>query len=159
MRSARTANLVAVFLVIAWFAAGLFFSGHQQLLNWLPKWALSFAVISPVAWIGLYTVQGLRGHGKWWQTDLGTNMVWMETAVVWSSGMILWSQWFNHGQLDTFAQAWVYLGGVIASGLVINWRSVLWIRNYREDPGGEMRKLRAEVAELRARLGEGEPSA
>lgn len=154
MKSARTANITAVLLIAGWCAAGLYFRSHQQPLAWLPKTSLTIAVLSPLAWILLYTSQGLFGHGKWWRTDVGTNMVWLETTVVWTSGMILWSQWFNHGLLNTFAQAWAYIGGVLAGAVVINWRSVIWLRNYRRDPGAELRELRAENAALRARLGE-----
>lgn len=152
MKSGRAANLIAVFLVIGWWAAALYFRNHQALLAWLPKWSLAIAVLSPVAWITLYTVQGWLGHGKWWRTDLGTNMVWMETVIVWTSGVILWAQFFNHGSLDTFTQAWCYLGGVIGSIIVINWRSVIWLRNYRIDPGAEVRRLRARCAELELML-------
>lgn len=152
MRSARNANIAGVFLVAGWVVAGWLVRSHAAWLSWLPKWALAFAVISPVAWIILYTAMGLLGYGKWWRSDLGTNMVWMETAVVWTSGVILWSQWFNHGELNTFDQAWLYLGGVIASGLVINWRSVIWLRYYRRDPQAEVKLLREENAELKAKL-------
>lgn len=154
MKSARTANLIGLALIGLWALIGwLVYPGGTD-TEWLPKWALTFAVISPLAWIILYTACGFLGRGKWWRSDVGTNMVWMETAIVWTTGMILWAQWFNHGELDTYLQAWMYLGGVIAGGIVINWRSWIWLRNFRYDSGAEIRKLREENAKLRAEIGD-----
>lgn len=157
MKSARLANIAGLVLAAAWFAAGMWVNAHPPGPEWLPKWALTFAVISPLAWIIIYTVQGVMGYGKWWRTDLGTNMVWMETGIIWTTGIILWAQWFNHGELNTFWQGWIYLGGVIAGGLVINWRSVIWLRYYRTEPGLELRQLREENAKLRAAMGKSPP--
>lgn len=143
-------------LLAAWVVLGYFFDTSAH-LGWLPKWALIASVAAPLAWIVLYTVQGLRGHGKWWKSDVGTNLVWLELAVVFTNGMIAWAQFFNHGLLNTPLQAWCYIGGVLAGVGIIAWRSVIWLRGYRREPPllARVRELEAERDVLRERLSEG----
>lgn len=152
MQSARRANVVALVLVAIYTVLGFYEYHHPGNLTWLPRAALTLAVIAPIAWIMIYTVQGWLGHGKWWRTDLGTNLVWMQIAVLCSDGLVGYSQWFSHGLLDTFTEAWIYIGGVLASIIVITWRSVIWLRNYRFDPRAEVRELQAQVAERDAQI-------
>jgi hypothetical protein len=153
MKRPARAWIVAAVLLAAWVAAGFFFDTSPH-LGWLPKWALTASVLAPLAWIAIYTIQGLAGHGKWWQSDLGTNMVWLELAVIFTNGMIGWAAFFNHGELNTPIQAWCYIGGILAGIAVITWRSVIWLRVGRREPPllARVHELENEVTTLRAQL-------
>lgn len=153
-RSGRAWAVFAV-LVAAWAVLGYFFE-HSPHLGWLPRWVISASVLAPLAWIGLYTVQGILGPGKWWKTDLGVNMVWLESAVVFTNGMLLWAQFFNHGEINTPTEAWLYLGGLLAGVVIISWRSVIWLRSYRRESPlvARLHELETELAGLRERLGD-----
>jgi uncharacterized membrane protein YhdT len=155
MKRSRAAWAVAAILIGAWAVLGYFFEDSPA-LRWLPKWIIAASVVAPLAWIALYTAQGLLGPGKWWKNDLGVNMVWLVSVVVFTNGMLLWAQFFNHGLINTPTEAWLYLGGLLAGVAVITWRSIIWRRIYREVPPllARVRELQAEVAELRERLGE-----
>ena len=155
MKGSGKAWAVAAVLLAAWVAAGFFFDTSPR-LGWLPKWALVASVVAPAAWIAIYTVQGFTGPGKWWQSDVGTNMVWLEIAAIFTSGMIAWAQFFNHGLINTPLQAWCYIGGVLAGVAIITWRSVIWLRAFRTEPPllARIRELEAVVAEYRERHGE-----
>lgn len=154
MRRSVRAWVVAAALIVAWAVLGYFFDTSPH-LGWLPKGVLTASVVAPAAWIAIYTAQGLAGAGKWWRSDLGVNLVWMMVAVLFGDGMIAWAQFFNHGLLDTPTQAWLYLGGKLAQIVIITWRSVIWVRNYRQEPPllARVRELEAEVARLRERPG------
>lgn len=155
MKRSRLAWVVAAGLLAAWAVLGYFFESSPH-LGWLPKWVIIASVLAPVAWIGLYTAQGLLGPGKWWQSDLGVNMVWLETAVVFTNGMLLWAAFFNHGAIDTPTEAWLYLGGLLAGVAVISWRSVIWLRAFHREPpqSAELKRLQAENAALRQQIEE-----
>lgn len=154
MKTSRAAWIAGPVLLLTWAVLGYFFENSPH-LDWLPKWVVIASVLAPLGWIALYTVQGLSGAGKWWQSDLGVNMVWLESAVVFTNGMLLWAQWFNHGAIDTPTEAWLYLGGLLAGVAIISWRSVIWLRGYRKEPPllARVRELEAELAALRGERG------
>lgn len=155
MKGSRFAWGTAAVLVAAWAVLGYFFE-HSPHLGWLPKWVIAASVLAPLAWITLYTAQGVLGAGKWWKSDLGTNMVWLESVVVFTNGMLLWAQWFNHGSINTPTEAWLYLGGLLAGVVIISWRSVIWLRGYRrENPLlARVHELEAEKAALEQQIEE-----
>jgi hypothetical protein len=154
MKRARTAWITGPALVIAWVVLGHFYDA-STVMAWLPKWALAAAVIAPAFFIASYTFQGLAGPGKWWKTDMGVNMVWLEAATIGTTGWIAWAAFFHRGELDTPAQAWGYVGGLLAGAAIITWRSVIFFRAYRREPPllARVRELEAEVLVLRERLG------
>lgn len=159
MKRARWAWAVAAVLLAGWVAAGALFDRSTH-LTWLPKWALGASVLAPAVWIAVYTAQGLTGAGKWWKSDVGTNMVWLETAAIFTNGMVAWAVFFHGGLLNTPTLAWMYVGGLIAGALVITWRSVIWLRAFHAEPPllGRVRELEAEIAGLRERLGDPDPA-
>ncbi len=150
MKQSRTAWIAAPILLITWIVLGYFFDNSSS-LGWLPKWAVAAAVIAPAAWIFIYTFQGLVGIGKWWQNDVGTNMVWLEIAAIGGNGYIAWAQFFNHGLLNTPAQAWGYIGCLIAGALIITWRSIIWLGRSRHQASlvSKIKELEEENVSLR----------
>jgi hypothetical protein len=148
--------MVGLALVAGWTVAGLFFADHLQSIPWLPKWGIVIAVAAPLLWIGIYTVQGIFGRGKWWQSDLGTNLVWLEAAAVVNGGTLVWAVFFHQGSIDTPISSWTYIGGLYAGAVIITWRSVIWLRTSRHEPPmlAKVRDLEAENTALRALLAE-----
>lgn len=153
MRRPVRAWTVGPALLAAWVVLGHFYDSSPA-LAWLPKWALAAAVLAPAFFIATYTALGVLGPGKWWKTDIGINMVWLELATIGTTGWIAWAAFFNHGELNTPVQAWAYIGGLLAGATIITWRSVIFLRAYRREPPllGRVRDLEAENAALRAQL-------
>ena len=151
MKQSRTAWVTAAALLTAWAVLGFLFDTSTH-LGWLPKWATVISVLAPATWIGVYTAQGIIGPGKWWQSDLGTNMVWLEAAAVFTNGMLAWAVLFNHGMINTPPLAWAYIGGLLAGAAIITWRSLIWLRAFRTEPPllARVRQLERENAALRA---------
>lgn len=145
--------VVGAGLVVAWTVLGYLFDTSPH-LGWLPKWSLAAAVLAPAAWILIYTVQGISGPGKWWESDLGTNMVWLETAAILTNGLVAWAVFFHGGILNAPGLAWAYVGGLLAGALIITWRSIIWVRAYRHEPPmlARVKELTEEVADLRRQL-------
>ena len=150
MKASRTAWAAAAALIAAWVILGALFDTSTH-LGWLPGWATVISVAAPAAWIGVYTAQGVLGPGKWWQSDVGVNMVWLEAAAVFTNGMLAWAVLFHHGLINTPPLAWAYIGGLLAGAAIITWRSVIWLRAYRHEPPvlTRVRELEAEVERLR----------
>jgi hypothetical protein len=86
MKGSVRAWAAGAVLLATWVVLGVFFDASPS-LGWLPKWALIASVLAPLAFIAIYTVQGLTGPGKWWRTDVGVNIVWLELVVVWNNGI------------------------------------------------------------------------
>jgi hypothetical protein len=150
MKGSRAAWIAGPVLVAAWTVLGFFYADSAA-LTWLPKWSLASSVLAPLAFVAVYTVQGLLGPGKWWQTDVGTNLVWLLIAVICGNGLITWAVLFNNGLINTPGMAWAFVGGKFAEALIICWRSVIWMRGYRKESPliTRLRELEAEVAKLR----------
>jgi len=155
MKGTRTAWIAGPSLVALWAVAGFFFDSSTH-LSWLPKWSLAAVVLIPLAFIALYTAQGLAGPGKWWRTDVGTNLVWLLIAVVFGHGLIAWAVFFHGGLINTPGMAWAYIGSLLAETLIVIWRSVIWLRAFHREPPilARLRELEAENMTLRERLRE-----
>lgn len=167
MKSSRGAWIAAAALVAAWVILGRFFDSSPH-LGWLPVWVQVAAAAAPLFFVIVYTALGVTGGAKWWRTNLGVNMVWMKLAVFTTAGSIAWAILFNHGLINTPLAAWIYIGGSLASAIIITWRSVIFLRAelWRRHGGtgdahdrtaelaAENAELRVENATLRERLGE-----
>ena len=152
MKPAGRAWVIGGAAVAAWAVLGYFFDASPH-LGWVPNWAVIISVAAPLAFIAIYTVLGILGPGKWWQTSLGINMVWMKGALVATNGILAWAVLFNHGLINSPGVAWAYVGGLLAGAAIICWRSVIWIRGWRKESPllTRIHELEAEVAALRAR--------
>ena len=128
MKRARLAWCTGVGLVAAWVILGVFLDHNAVALTWLARVAQTAGTVCPLAFILLYTALGLVGGAKWWKTDIGTNIVWLEAAVVCTSGILAWAFIFNHGSLTNPILGWAYIGGLLAAAFIITWRSVIWLR-------------------------------
>lgn len=155
MKPAGRAWVIGVLAVAVWAVLGYFFDSSPH-LGWLPNWAVIIAATAPLAFIAAYTLMGILGAAKWWQTTLGVNMVWMKASVLCTNGILAWVVLFNHGLINTPGIAWAYIGGLLAGAAIITWRGVMFLRAYRHEPPllGRIRDLEAENAALRERLGE-----
>lgn len=154
-RSARAWVVLGVLLAV-WVGLGFWVVSSPHglgTLSWLLKWALGLSVLAPAVWIAVYTVQGFLGPGKWWKSDLGTNMVWLEGAAICTNGVVAWALIFQSG--DSPGEVWAYIGGLLAGVLIITWRSVIWLRAFRQEPAlvTKVRELEAEVTRLRTEAG------
>lgn len=135
MRRARTAWVVAAILLAAYVVLGFWGSANAGVVGPMAKWGIVAACISPILFIVVYTVIGLTRTGKkgrWWGNDLGVTLVWAEIAILAQSGPLAWAFLLHHGQLTGPLAAWIYLGGLIASPLIIAWRAVVFIRIWLE---------------------------
>lgn len=128
MKPSRLAWITGVILVAVWVVLGFFFDESTTALTWLARISQAADTIAPLLFVLLYTTLGLTGGAKWWKTDVGTNIVWLELAVVCTGGILAWAFLFNHGDLNNPVLGWAYIGGLLAGALIITWRSVIWLR-------------------------------
>lgn len=151
MKPAGRAWIIAGVAIAIWTALGAFFDTSTH-LGWLPDYALGASTIVPLAFVLLYTVLGFLGGAKWWQNDVGTNIVWLMIADTVDHAFIFWAVLFNGGILNQPWQAWAYIGCQFAAAAIVAWRAVIWLRGWRKEPPllARIRELEAEIAALRA---------
>jgi len=151
MKPAGRAWVIAGVAIAIWAVLGAFYDTSPH-LGWLPDYALGASTIAPAAFVLLYTALGLLGGAKWWQNDVGTNIVWLMIADFVDHAFIFWAVLFNHGILNEPWQAWSYVGCQFAAASIVTWRAVIWLRGWRKEPPmlARVRELEAEIAALRA---------
>lgn len=145
--------MIAGLAIAAWAVLGFYFDTSPH-LGWLPMYALGASTVAPLLFVILYTALGIAGGARWWQSDVGTNIVWLELAAFIDHAFIFWAVLFNHGILNEPWQAWAYVGCQFAAAAIVTWRSVIWLRNWHRDPPllAKVRALEAEVERLRGQL-------
>ena len=119
-------------LVGAYFLLGAWFSSNAEVEANLYKWGLLGAAAAVTIFIAIYTGMGLRGYGKWWRNDAGTNLVLVQIATLPVTVPLAWVFWVDHGVLTNTWLAWIEVGGPCFSTILLIWRSQIWIRNAQE---------------------------
>ena len=94
---------------------------YNPIIVGLPSAALLFIII--------YTVLAFKGAAKWWQWNIGTNLVTLAFTILLAESMLAWAALFNHGSLTTSLEAWIYVGGKLGGLLVMVWRCLIWLSN------------------------------
>lgn len=118
--------VIVVTVIVAYMAAGWKYAAHAP-ANLLFDIGTLGTFFAAVLFIAVYTALGLRGPAKWWQNDVGVNLVLAVAALLPVTGPLAWAVIFHHGLLDTPLDVWIEIGGMFMSCLMILGLSWLWL--------------------------------
>lgn len=148
--NSNRAWLVIFGLLVVFIACGPYLEHKDRIVSDLYDVAIVTLPLSALLYTVIYTVLGFRGRSKWWREDVGMAIVTPYIAVIFSGSMLAWAALFNKGMLTASWQAWVYIGGVLAGGWLMLWRSWVWLatsarfRTKPESPEGPAEAATAE---------------
>lgn len=72
-------------------------------------------------------------RSRWWENDVGLNLVFLAIATMPENGGLAWTFLFNHGVLNAPVLAWVVIGGPWWYTMASLWRFRLISRNRGEE--------------------------
>ena len=116
-------------LIGAWLIAGAIVPNTDFPANDMFNVAALWAFFAVLAFIAVYTVQGLLGPAKWWRNNIGTYLVLAAGSVLAIIAPTAFAVLFHHGQIDTHWWAWLWIGGHFLAAVMWTALAGLWIRN------------------------------
>lgn len=127
MTHSRFAWVTFIVLVAAWAVLGTQFDTDAWVVHPLSQWVTVIAAVAPLVFILTCSALSFLGGNKWWTTNIGVNLIWMQLCALCSNGLLAWAVLFHGGLINQPPTAWAYLGGLLASAIIITWRSLIFI--------------------------------
>jgi hypothetical protein len=131
----RTWGTFAV-LVCAYGLLGFWLSGDGRAETWIYRYGLLGASLIPLLFAAVYTMLGLRGAAKWWTNTIGTALVGASLTLIPITWPLCWVFWEDGGDLRQSWLAWVEVSGPVLSALAWLGLCAVFLRIYRNRPGG-----------------------
>lgn len=128
-------------------ALGFWLAENGVVEEWMYRIGLTVCTLTPLLFVIVYTIYGLRGHGrhgKWWTNPIGTSLVVASLSVSYICAPLAYVFWFMNGQLSASWLAWLEVSAPCVAALA--WLALAWVWTviYHYEPPPERHRRQAD---------------